>query len=197
MKKEELLNIGLTEEQVSKIFAMNGLDVENAKKKLQSDLDDAKKQLSEAQTTITALESSKGDTAAIQAELDKYKQAESDRQKAEQEAAEHAKLLERFNAAKGDKEFSSEFTQNGVLEAFTKALADPANTGKGDAELFTSLTKDKEGVFKSAHPSVNMGGIKNVEGGRIFSPQEIKGMSPAEINQNWDVIKQSLNAKGE
>lgn len=197
MKKEELLNIGLTEEQVSKIFAMNGLDVENAKKKLQSDLDDAKKQLSEAQSTITTLEAAKGDSAALQAELDKYKAAETDRLKAEQEAADRAKLLERFNAAKGDKEFSSEFTQNGVLEAFTKALADPANTGKGDAELFTSLTKDKEGVFKSAHPPVNMGGIKNVEGGRIFSPQEIKGMSPAEINQNWDVIKQSLNAKGE
>lgn len=172
MKKEELLSIGLSEEQVSRIFAMNGLDVENAKKKLQSDLDDAKKQLSEAQSTITTLEAAKGDSAALQAELDKYKAAETDRLKAEQEAADRAKLLERFNAAKGNKEFSSEYTQNGVLEAFSKALSDPANTGKGDAELFTALTKDKDGVFKNAHPRVDMGGIKPIDGG---APTTLRG----------------------
>lgn len=182
MKKEELLSIGLSEEQVSKIFAMNGLDVENAKKKLQSDLDDAKKQLSEAQSTITTLEAAKGDSATLQAELDKYKTAEAERLKAEQEASDRAKLLERFNAAKGDKEFSSEYTQNGVLEAFSKSLSDPANTGKGDAELFTALTKDKDGVFKSTHPPVNMGGFKPVDGvapttlrGALYERYDMKG----------------------
>ena len=34
MKTEELLEIGLTEEQANKVFAMNGKDVENAKGKL-------------------------------------------------------------------------------------------------------------------------------------------------------------------
>ena len=32
MKKEELLNIGLTEEQADKVFAMNGKDIEKHKK---------------------------------------------------------------------------------------------------------------------------------------------------------------------
>lgn len=165
MKKEELLEIGLTEEQASKVFAMNGKDVENAKGKLQKDVDTMKSQLAEAKETIATLEANKGDTAALQAELDKYKQAEEQRKQEEKDAAERAKVLERFNAAKGDKEFSSEYAENGVLDAFSKAIADPANTGKGDAELFASLTHDKEGVFKSAHPLVNMGGFQNVEGG--------------------------------
>ncbi|MFQ7241266.1 phage scaffolding protein [Agathobaculum sp.] len=165
MKKEELLEIGLTEEQASKVFAMNGKDVENAKGKLQKDVDTMKSQLAEAKETIATLEANKGDTAALQAELDKYKQAEEQRKQEEKDAAERAKILERFNAAKGDKEFSSEYAEKGVLDAFSKAIVDPANTGKGDAELFASLTHDKEGVFKSAHPPVNMGGFQNVEGG--------------------------------
>lgn len=164
MKTEELLEIGLTEEQANKVFAMNGKDVENAKGKLQKDVDTMKSQLSEAKETIATLEANKGDTAALQAELDKYKQAEEQRKQEEKDAAERAKILERFNAAKGDKEFSSEYAENGVLDAFSKAIVDPANTGKGDAELFASLTHDKEGVFKSAHPPVNMGGIKGVSG---------------------------------
>lgn len=165
MKKEELLEIGLTEEQANKVFAMNGKDVENAKGKLQKDVDTMKSQLAEAKETIATLEANKGDTAALQAELDKYKQAEEQRKQEEKDAAERAKILERFNAAKGDKEFSSEYAEKGVLDAFSKAIVDPANTGKGDVELFASLTHDKEGVFKSAHPPVNMGGFQNVEGG--------------------------------
>lgn len=165
MKKEELLEIGLTEEQANKVFAMNGKDVENAKGKLQKDVDTMKSQLAEAKKTIATLEANKGDTAALQAELDKYKQAEEQRKQEEKDAAERAKILERFNAAKGDKKFSSEYAEKGVLDAFSKAIVDPANTGKGDAELFASLTHDKEGVFKSAHPPVNMGGIKNVNTG--------------------------------
>lgn len=164
MKTEELLEIGLTEEQANKVFAMNGKDVENAKGKLQKDVDTMKSQLAEVKETIATLEANKGDTAALQAELDKYKQAEEQRKQEEKDAAERAKILERFNAAKGDKEFSSEYAENGVLDAFSKAIIDPANTGKGDAELFASLTHDKEGVFKSAHPPVNMGGIKGVSG---------------------------------
>lgn len=165
MKTEELLEIGLTEEQANKVFAMNGKDVENAKSKLQKDVDTMKSQLAEAKETIATLEANKGNTAALQAELDKYKQAEEQRKQEEKDAAERAKILERFNAAKGDKEFSSEYAEKGVLDAFSKAIVDPANTGKGDAELFASLTHDKEGVFKSAHPPVNMGGFQNVEGG--------------------------------
>ena len=133
------------------------------KGKYDSDTNKLLDDLAEAKNTIASLEASKGDVDALQAELDRYKQAEAEREKAEREATEAAKLLERFNAVKGENQFSSDYAEKGVLEAFRNALADPQNIGRGDAELFADLTRDKEGVFASKNPSVNMGGIGHVD----------------------------------
>lgn len=120
-----------------------------AKGKYDADVKKAREDLKTAKETISTLEANKGDTDALQAELDKYKQADEARQKAEQEAAAHAALVERFGKVKGDREFSSKFAEAGLLEEFNKAISDPANTGKGDKELFDALTKDAAGLFKN------------------------------------------------
>lgn len=120
-----------------------------AKGKYDSDLKKARDDLKTAKETISTLEANKGDTDALQAELDKYKQADEARQKAEQEAAARAALVDRFGKVKGDREFSSEYAENGLLEAFNKAISDPSNTGKGDKELFDALTKDAAGIWKN------------------------------------------------
>lgn len=72
MKKEELLEIGLTEEQANKVFAMNGQDVEREKAKTtaaKADLADAQGKLSAAQTELEGLKKSNGDIAAAQQQL--------------------------------------------------------------------------------------------------------------------------------
>lgn len=186
MKREELKAIieGITDEQLEKILNINSTDVDKMKGKLQPEIDALKQQVSDAKETITTLEASKGDSAALQAELEKYRQAEQQRQKDEQAAAERAKMLERFKAAKGEKEFSSEYAEKGVMEAFSQALNDPANEGKGDAELFAALTKDKDGVFKSAHPPVNMGGIGPVD------------LADKPVNSLADALKERYTQKG-
>lgn len=120
-----------------------------AKGKYDSDLKKARDEIKTAKETISTLEANKGDTDALQAELDKYKQADEARQKAEQEAAARAALVERFGKVKGDREFSSQFAESGLLDAFGKAISDPANTGKGDKELFDALTKDAAGIWKN------------------------------------------------
>lgn len=120
-----------------------------AKGKYDSDLKKSRDELKTAKDTISTLEANKGDMDALQAELDKYKQADEARQKAEQEAAAHAALVERFGKVKGDREFSSQFAESGLLDAFNKAISDPANTGKGDKELFDALTKDAAGIWKN------------------------------------------------
>ena len=120
-----------------------------AKGKYDSDLKKARDELKTAKDTIATLEANKGDTDALQAELDKYKQADEARQKAEQEVAAHAALVERFGKVKGDREFSSKFAEAGLLDEFNKAISDPANTGKGDKELFDALTKDAAGIWKN------------------------------------------------
>ena len=120
-----------------------------AKGKYDSDLKKARDDLKTAKETISTLEANKGDTDALQAELDKYKQADEARQKAEQEAAAHSALVERFGKVKGSREFSSKFAEAGLLEEFSKVINDPANTGKGDKELFDALTKDAAGIWKN------------------------------------------------
>lgn len=136
-----------------------------AKVKYEADLKKERDSLKEARDTITTLEANKGDTEALQAELDKYKAADEKRQQEAAQAAARAEMLDRFNRAKGENVFSSEYAESGVLDAFSKAINDPENKGKGDSEIFTSLTKDKEGVFKSKNPPANMGGIGGTETG--------------------------------
>lgn len=120
-----------------------------AKGKYDADVKKARDELKTAKETISTLEANKGDVDALQAELDKYKQADEARQKAEQEAAAHAALVERFGKVKGGREFSSKFAEVGLLEEFSKVINDPANTGKGDKELFDALTKDAAGIWKN------------------------------------------------
>lgn len=163
-----------------------------AKGKYDSDLKKARDDLKTAKDTITTLESNKGDLEALQAELEKYRQADEARRKAEQEAQARAATMERFKAAKGDKEFSSEYAESGVLEAFSKALADPANTGKGDAELFSALTQDAVGLFKNPQQEqVVIRGV-NHQGGTVYTADQIRKMTPDEINKNWADVSASL-----
>ena len=120
-----------------------------AKGKYDSDLKKVRDDLKTAKETIATLEANKGDMDALQAELDKYKQADEARQKAEQEAAAHKAMEDRFNAVLGDKQFANDLVRNGTMDAFSRALNDPANTGKGDKELFEALTKDAAGIWKN------------------------------------------------
>ena len=120
-----------------------------AKGKYEADVKKAKDELKTAKDTIATLEVAKGNADALQAELDKYRQADEARQKADQEAAARAALIERFGKVKGNREFSSKFAEAGLMDEFNKAINNPDNTGKGDKELFDELTKDAAGLFKN------------------------------------------------
>lgn len=163
-----------------------------AKGKYDSDLKKARDDLKTAKETISTLEANKGDTDALQAELDKYKKADEARQKAEQEAAAHAALVERFGKVKGDREFSSKFAEAGLLDEFNKAINDPANTGKGDKELFDALTKDAAGLFKNPqHEPVKVAGV-DMHTGAKYTAEQIRAMTPEQINANWADVSASL-----
>lgn len=133
MKKEELLEIGLTEEQAAKVFAMNGKDVENAKSKLpdqKSEIERLKADLADRDATIGNLEKASGDAETTRKELERYKQEEADRKKAEKEAETDRILTEAAEQALDGKEFVNEFTRNHFVAELKKAIADPANKGK-------------------------------------------------------------------
>lgn len=72
MKTEELLEIGLTEEQATKVLAINGKDVERYKKSLEStksDLVTAQGQLVQRDKDIEELKKSAGDVDGIKRQL--------------------------------------------------------------------------------------------------------------------------------
>ncbi len=152
MKTEELLELGLTEEQAAKVFAMNGKDVENAKGKFtdqKTEIENLRGQIAERDATIKKLEEASGDAEATRKELERYKQEEADRKKAEKEAETDRILTEAAEQALDGKEFVNDFTRNHFVAELKKAIADPANKGKRAAKLFEEMTKDLDGIFKN------------------------------------------------
>lgn len=179
MKREDVSRIfeGATEEQISSILDLNSQDVGKAKRggeRLQADLEAAQSALSQANQTITALEAAKGDSERLQAELNRYQQAEAERLQREQAAQARAELLGRMDAVMGGRSFLHERMRELVAEDFKAALEDRANLGKSDSEIFDGITKDK-GYFASQNPPVeHMGGF-----GPVSAPDTDK-MSDAE-----------------
>lgn len=168
MKREDISKIfeGATDAQISALLDINSRDIGRAKadgEKLQTELTAAQDALNKANDTITQLEAHKGDVEKLQSEIDRYRQADADRAEAERQAAARAELEERFNAVTGDRKFIHEFVRKGVMEDFGKALADKANRGKSDAEVFSALTRDQD-YFASQNPAAeNMAQFGGVE----------------------------------
>lgn len=106
-------------------------------------------QLEEKDQTIANLEKASGDAEKVQAELDKYKQAEAERKKAEKEAETDQILTAAAEQALEGKEFINDYTRAHFVAELKKAIADPANKGKSPAKLFETMTKDADGIFKN------------------------------------------------
>lgn len=113
------------------------------------ELESLRTQLAEKDQTIANLEKASGDAEKVQAELDKYKQAEAERKKAEKEAETDQILTAAAEQALEGKEFINDYTRAHFVAELKKAIADPANKGKSPAKLFESMTKDADGIFKN------------------------------------------------
>ena len=105
--------------------------------------------LSERDATIKRLEEASGDAEATRKELERYKQEEADRKKAEKEAETDRILTEAAEQALDGKEFVNEFTRNHFVSELKKAIADPANKGKRASKLFEEMTKELDGIFRN------------------------------------------------
>lgn len=160
MKREDIAKIfeGATDEQINKILDINSADIGKAKDasgRVQEELDAANVALAKANDTIKTLEANKDDLEKVQKELDDYKAAEAQRIADEKAAAERAELMERMDAVLGERKFVHDRMRDIVADDFAKALADKANRGKADTEVFEAITRD-QGYFASQNPGVNM-----------------------------------------
>lgn len=147
-------------EIVKKIAAEAGKDITREQKKF-ADYDTIKTDLTAAQATIADLKKSTGDVATLEQKIKDYETKEAERTETEKKTAKQREVAQRFAAVKGDVEFLDPAIEEAVVAKFSATIDDPANKGKGDSELYASLTKDKP-FFKSMNPPANMGGVGNV-----------------------------------
>ncbi|WP_295749635.1 phage scaffolding protein [uncultured Oscillibacter sp.] len=118
-------------------------------KDLSDEMERLKNDLSQRDETIKRLEEASGDAEATRKELERYKQEEADRKKAEKEAETDRILTEAAEQALDGKEFVNEFTRNHFVAELKKAIADPANKGKRAAKLFEEMTKELDNIFRN------------------------------------------------
>ena len=125
MKKEDLLNIGLTEEQADKVFAMNGKDIEKHKKATEdakADKEALEQQVADRDKDIDALKKASGDADGIRKQLEEL-QGKYDKET----EAYKAQLAQRDYQSAIDKAISDsgiKFTSKSAEKAFRAGISD-------------------------------------------------------------------------
>ena len=148
------------------------------------EIESLKRQLAEKDETIANLEKAKGDADSMQKELDRYKQAEADREKAEKEAQMDAILTQTAESALEGREFVNDYTRNYFLGELKKAIQDPANKGKKPADLFADMTNDVDGVFKNPqHEPLKIAGVTKTDTSGNMTKDQIMSIRDASERQ--------------
>ena len=125
MKKEELLNIGLTEEQADKVFAMNGKDIEKHKKAAEdarADKEALEQQVADRDKDIAELKKTSGDAAKIQEKLDELQgkyDKETEAYKAQLAQRDYQNAIDKAIADSGVK-----FSSKSAEKAFRAGIGD-------------------------------------------------------------------------
>ena len=147
MNKADLVELGLNDEQINKIRAINGADIENAKKELKTQLEEKEKAISDLSEQVKTLEGDSEQVKTLQEKVEAFEKAEKERVENEKKAKADQELTEKITEVIGDKEFTSDYVKNGLI-ADIKAQHEQDNT-VGLKDIFENLTKDKEGIFKN------------------------------------------------
>lgn len=182
MKREEIKAIfaDATDEQLKAVMDLNGADVEKTKSKVaaleaelkekKADFDKLNTAFEELKTANASGEDWKAKFEALQAEnVAKEKQAEADRILAEK----NADIEKRFAECVGDKKFSHDAIKSSYLKKFADALESEEYKGKGDADIFHSLTKDDAAAFTGVTAVRLAGGNPQGSGSKYSSKEDI------------------------
>lgn len=147
MTRDDLRKIidGITDEQINQILDANSSDIGRAKKKLEDNIT----ALTDELTAVSGkLKSYDGvDIPALKAQLENYEQQEKLRKEQEEQQAKEQLLRERFDKLNGDRQYVNEFTKTGVYDLFKDAISSADNQGKSDAEIYSALVENKDGIF--------------------------------------------------
>jgi hypothetical protein len=151
MEREFLRNLGLTKEQEDAIMEEHGKTVKthiDGKNTALADLNKANEKLA----TVA-------DYDAIKSELETLRAGQPEVDKELKELREYKTGREygdRFTAATGDKKWVNDVTRDHAFGLFTAAVADPANEGKTDSDIFAAVTEGKDAEWFSSKVGIVM-----------------------------------------
>lgn len=184
MKKDELMSIGLTDEQADKVLAMNGKDIERHKKAAEdakADLAAVQEQLTARDKDIEELKKTSGDTEGIRKQLDELQSKytkETEEYKAQLADRDYSDAMTRAVSAKGIK-FSSKAAEKAYLaDLKAKNLTLKDGELEGFDEWHKAQTEADPAAFQIGKPAptfakpVGTGGAPASEGiGAMYAKQ--------------------------
>ena len=185
MTREELRKIieGITDEQLKAILDINTADIGKAKANLdqiKAENDTLKTDKQSLETKVNDLIEKANSNEDYKSQWEKLKKEIEDEKEAQKKAKEDAELTDSITAVFGDKKFTSDYVRNGIIADMKTEIAKPENKSKSYAELFETLTKDKEGIFANPNPPADMTGLGKVDMDKVNDDtiRSVMGLAP-------------------
>lgn len=197
LTRKSLKAMGLTDEQVDSIIEMHSETVDGLKEQVKTYKADAEK-LPNVQKELDDLKAA-GDGGF----KEKFEKEHSDFENFKKTIQEKETKAAKESAAKAFFE-SKGITGNSLEIAMRGSSAEIAALDLDGEKIkdYSALDALVNGTFKALVSTTTTKGanIPNppvTTTNKAYSADDIRKMSPAEINKNWDSIKASLNGKGE
>lgn len=154
--------VKLSKEEIKSILAEHGKTVTTESEKAKTDLN---KEIETYKTTVANLEKqlenvpNSEELNGLKKEIADMRTAEAKRIADEKAKKEDEMLTNNIIATFGDRKFTSDYVKNGLIADIKAEINKPENKGKGISDIFTSLTKDKTGLFENPNQPVDMPGM--------------------------------------
>lgn len=172
--------VKLSKEEIKSILAEHGKTVTTESEKAKTDLN---KEIETYKTTVANLEKqlenvpNSEELNGLKKEIADMRTAEAKRIADEKAKKEDEMLTNNIIATFGDRKFTSDYVKNGLIADIKAEINKPENKGKGISDIFTSLTKDKTGLFENPNQPVDMPGMSE---GSESTPTNLDEMSFAQ-----------------
>ena len=182
MKREQLVELGLNEELVEKVFKLHGLAINSEKDKYNTKIHELETQLNTAKTSNTDLET-------IQKQLDEFKLKYEESEQTLANERKQAKIKEALTEAKGnDLEYLmfklGEVEDVEKLPELIDSLKEQLPQHFGVQEVAKQETNEPVEVVSPK--------LDETKPSKSFSIDEIANLSAEEINENWELVAEAL-----
>jgi len=158
MTRKELTDLGIdSKEIIDAIMKMHGENIESNKAKiseLEKQISEKENSINELSEKIKSFDGKNEEMKILQDKIVEYENAEQERLRAINEAEQDRILTENIHEIIGDKEFVNDFTKNSIINQIKSEISKDENKGKGAKDIFESIIKDTQNIFKEPQNQV-------------------------------------------